>query len=210
MSGTIYTFDADTVNAFDKAYRLSRKPQVAAIRSIPVASTPTDPTGMQARIDKAQAVAAQGYVIDADLDVFEWDPYLIMRQRFLDGKSWVPSANQTGIGGGGPIPPGAISVPDMSLPLDQLLALYPPDPSNVPPPPAQPSTSPIGPAIGFSWPYQGKDLPGFYNADPKNSHFPPDYVYADPATGAKWAYFLLGTEMMSPKDRIGIWLLLPA
>jgi len=118
MSST--TTPAVTQQAFDEAYSAAQPAVVKEMMAMPWGT---------AKVAKAQALAAQGYVIDGTVMVWGWDPYLttVMRQSY--GYTWVPSYLQSPINlapglkqGSTPtydaavVPPGAIEVTlDVSL-----------------------------------------------------------------------------------------------
>lgn len=57
---------------------------------------PTDgPDPLAGRIERAKQLAAKGYVIDTQIDVWGWGAENTMRLRRLYGKSTVPDAFET-------------------------------------------------------------------------------------------------------------------
>ncbi|MFM2124090.1 MAG: hypothetical protein RL328_541 [Acidobacteriota bacterium] len=75
------------------AYWAGQPTEVQALRTIP------DLAGRNA---KAAELMAKGFTIDADIMVWGWDPYAVMKNRMDAGYAWVPSAGQPNI----PLGPG--------------------------------------------------------------------------------------------------------
>jgi len=108
--------------------------------------TPTGAPDIDARVAAAAALDANGtgLIIDWAIDVWGWDPVLVMGARQMYGYKWCPSGFQ-------PNPPLAdLADPTKAYPrsikVSTALADYPPF---VPPaPPPLPNTSPIGPRNG--------------------------------------------------------------
>jgi len=111
--------------------------------------------GSPERLAMAQAMEAQGLVIDKPIDVWGWDAGLIMAYRLSLGLKTAPSATQS--------MPGTIKVS-----VDA--ADYPPFHPAVPPP--APATSPVGaqsPTLGvYTWTpaaFDGHGNPVFKEGD---------------------------------------------
>lgn len=201
---SIWGFPASTVTAFDAAYWASQPTAVQALKGASNANPPNG--GLPENVILAQQLMQQGYTIDVPVMVWQFDPYMTMYLReFVDGFSWVPSAGQAPGGGTGIIPPGAIKV-------STNLADYPP--FNPPPIPVQPPlTNPIGPDMGFQMGATGVGAP--FNApcevfscsatDPN----PVGYIYKSTA-GAMYLKYALGSELMSPTQRVCVWLEAPS
>lgn len=208
MFGTIFGFDATTVSAFDTAYKLSRQPAIQAMMQL---STAMENGQSSARVQQAFTLAQQGYIIDVDIDAYDQDPYITMYQRsVVIGNTWEPSGLQVPGGGTGPVPAGAIPVPNMALPLAQLLALYPP--FYPPAPVAPPVTSPIGNDENFQMTItvivNGKPVttePLEVHSALATENSPEGTIYTD-ASGARWYKHLLGSDLVAPTQRVGVWL----
>lgn len=117
----------------DDIYWASKDPKVAAIHNMDMGS----------RVTAAQALDAQGFVIDNQIDIWGWDPVLVMTSRGQYGYSWVPNAFQPNLIDPlkfGVVPTGSVPT-DMSHPwarsikVSTLASDYP---SINPPAPQQP------------------------------------------------------------------------
>ena len=71
--------------AFDQAYWLA---QPAAVRNLAKLDD------QNARSTQAAVLAMQGFTVDVPIDVYGWEPYLVMKLRQDFGYTWVPSALQ--------------------------------------------------------------------------------------------------------------------
>lgn len=125
---------------FDDAYWASFDPKVQALRGMNPAEAAA----------AALTLAQAGYVIDVPIMVYQWDAFITMSIRQMDGLTWVPSALQSGIGFG----PAAVLNPPFS-PYDpnnppqgsikvstnpaDFKPFYPPTPA------AAPATNVVGP-----------------------------------------------------------------
>jgi hypothetical protein len=114
---------------FDAAYWASQPPPVAALQSMQVdAQAPA--TG--GRTLTAMALAAQGYIIDVPIMIWNWDPYLTMSYRQTLGYVWVPSALQPapsiapGVTQPGTLPYNPNNPPAGSIMVSTNIANYPP------------------------------------------------------------------------------------
>jgi hypothetical protein len=74
----------------DQAYWAEQPPAVQALQYMPE----------DQRAAAGQALADQGYSIDVPIMVWGWDPMATMIQRQIDGYTWVPSAQQSGVQNG--------------------------------------------------------------------------------------------------------------
>ena len=117
--GTIFGFDQNTLNEFDSAWWASQPIPVQALR-------PMDPTQGD-RYTLAMKLAGQGYFIDVPIAAWNWDPYMTMYQRQIDGTMTYPDA---------------LGVQKRNVSLN--LSDYPPVPV-----PAPPQGEMIGVIIGF-------------------------------------------------------------
>ena len=222
QSGTLFGYPAATVNAFDQAYWNSQPAPVRALENMSVAIDGPGVTASSDRYGIALALAKQGYAIDVPIMVWGWDPYATMTLRAQYGYTWVPSALQAPVY----VPPG-VSVPGQasynpaapppgSIRVDNVAADYAPasDCSSIPacvglPPAPAPAPTTIGPDLGFQatvifgTPSQTVSLE-VYSSN-STEHFAEGLVYTNPA-GASYLYHVLGTELMSPSQRIAIWI----
>ena len=82
------------VDTYDKAYVLSKDPRIQALFAgyMGFAGTALDPA---TRYAQAVALAAQGLIIDPQIDALGGDPYLIMLERSLDGFEQVYALGQS-------------------------------------------------------------------------------------------------------------------
>lgn len=88
----------------NEIYQASKPPAVRALYALPSG---------EARDTLAHQLAAQGYLLDVPIDVWNWDAVTTMGVRQQLGFKWVPSALQApldGAIGSGPVPLGAIRV----------------------------------------------------------------------------------------------------
>ena len=146
---------ASSPKQFDPIYKAHQPPAVRELMDL------EDYTARQAR---GIELATKGFLIDRNIMVNGWDPFLEMQERLVVGFLWVPSL----LGQQVTIAPGLGSLPGLpaydpnSPPRDAIKCSleigdgvsafgdYPPfDP---PPQPAQaPSHSPVGTSEGFGW-----------------------------------------------------------
>ena len=75
----------------DSVYWASKPPQVAALQSL---VTPAGFPDIAARDAQGQVLAAQGFIIDRQIDIWGWDPVLVMGARAGYGYTWCPNAYQ--------------------------------------------------------------------------------------------------------------------
>ena len=136
-----FMYDPAFQIVFDETYRASLPPQVAALLDEP------DPVH---RLAAAQTLAAQGYVIDVPIQVWNWNPYMTMAYRSIDGFTWVPSALQPSVSLLTPLsnnppydPYDPTSPPVGSIKVSLALADYPAF-KPAPPPPPSPSIAMVG------------------------------------------------------------------
>jgi hypothetical protein len=121
-------------------YFNSKDPRIVALQSLP---------DMAAKISEAATLDANGtgLIIDWAIDIWGWDPVLVMGARKAYGYTWCPAGFQ-------PNPPLAdLADPSKAWPrsikVSVDLADYPPF---APPPPALPvNTSPIGTLNGDAY-----------------------------------------------------------
>lgn len=125
---------------FDAAYEASLPPQVAALAQI---------ADLLARETEAAMLATQGFTIDVPIQVWGWDPYLVMTYRKQYGYTWVPSALQAnisiapGVSQPGTTPYDPNHPPSGSIKVSTNPADFPPfDPPTVTVP--APVTDPVG------------------------------------------------------------------
>jgi len=74
----------------DQAYWAQQPPAIQALQYMPE----------DQRAAAGQALADQGYSIDVPIMVWGWDPMATMIQRQIDGYTWVPAAQQSGVQNG--------------------------------------------------------------------------------------------------------------
>ena len=128
--------------AFDTAYQASLAPQVAALAQI---------SDLAARSNAAATLAAQGFVVDVPINVWGWDPYLVMTMRANYGYTWVPSALQPnvsiapGVSQPGTVPYDPANPPAGSIKVSTNPADYPPYNPPAPAPTPVVSSDPVGP-----------------------------------------------------------------
>lgn len=126
---------------FDAAYYASLDPAVAGLLSI---------QDFSARETDAATLAAQGKVVDVPINVWGWDPYLVMKNRQAYGFTWVPSALQPniaiapGVSQPGTVPYDPNNPPAGSIRVSTNPADFPPfNPPPVVPLPT-PNSDPVG------------------------------------------------------------------
>lgn len=109
-----------SVTLTNDIYRASKAPAVRALYALP--------SGTQRDI-LAQQLAAQGYLLDVPIDVWNWDAVTTMAVRQQLGFTWVPSALQAPLNGA----IGSGAPPLGSIKVSTNAADYPPfDPPVVP------------------------------------------------------------------------------
>lgn len=108
----------------DAIYWASKDPKVQAIHSLP----------FDEREAAAAALAAQGFTIDRQIDIWDWQPTLVMQYRQGLGLAFTPAASFDGL----PLPAKFIKVSTNA-------SDYPP---LVPPPVPDPEVKPVGTYIG--------------------------------------------------------------
>lgn len=119
---------------FDNAYWAAQPPAVASCQSACTQS-------------QAQALVVQGYKVDVPIDVWGWDPYLVMSLRQQYGYTWVPAAGQPpvtiapGLTMPGVAPYDPNNPPAGSIKVSLNLADYPP--FQAPPAPANTVTATV-------------------------------------------------------------------
>jgi hypothetical protein len=102
-----------TQAAFDVLYWSVQQSAVQAIKNLPYYQ----------RLAKAVSLAAEGYVFDASIVYWGYDPFLITQLRMQWGYSWIPSAgmppisNAPGLGGDGQPPYDAAVIPPGGIPV---------------------------------------------------------------------------------------------
>lgn len=116
---TIFGFDQNTVNTFDTAYWAAQPIPVQALKGKDPSSGDTYQLAMK--------LAGQGYFIDVPIMLWNWDPYMTMYQRGIDGYTTYPDALNT-------------QIRKVSLNLSDYPAV---------PVPTPPQGELIGPIIGF-------------------------------------------------------------
>jgi hypothetical protein len=127
---------------FDSAYQTSLAPQVAALASIP---------DLTARSNAAATLATQGFIVDVPINVWGWDPFLVMTYRMNYGYTWVPSALQPnisvapGVSQPGTVPYDPAHPPAGSIKVSTNPADYPPYNPPAPTPSPVISSDPVGP-----------------------------------------------------------------
>jgi len=220
---TIDTFPCSTVMAFDNAYWNAQPAPVRALKALPGAACKMNGDGVPGdRCNLAFTLAKQGYTIDVPIMQWGWDAYTVMTLRGTYGYTWVPSA----LGAPVYLPPGlsfpnlapynAANAPPGSIKVDNVAGDYAPssDCSTAPvcsgtaAPATQPATNTVGPDlmtqanVTFGTPQQ--TVTAEVHSSTSTQHFAEGTIYTD-STNARYAYHLLGTEMMSAGQRIGIW-----
>jgi hypothetical protein len=101
-----------TQQTFDATYWAAQQPEVAALPGI------ADPT---ARANRAAALAMKGFTIDVPIQVWGWDPFLVMQMRSQFGYTWVPSALQPPVSiAPGISQPGVVSYDPLHPPLGSI------------------------------------------------------------------------------------------
>ncbi len=120
---------------FDKAYWLHQPPAVRELAGL---------ADLDARTARAAQLATQGFAIDVPIQVWGWDPFLVMTERQAFGYTWVPSALQPavtiapGLGAPGAVPYDGAHPPSGAIRVSTAIADYPP----FDPPPPKPIDHP--------------------------------------------------------------------
>lgn len=194
------------ITATDQEYYSSRPLAVQALYSMPQGAS---------RSAAAMALAVQGYVIDAVIDAQAQAPILTMFFREQYGYTWIPSA----LGSPVYLPPGLsypglptydpTSPPSGSIQVCVAASCFP---STTPPVPVPTASGTVGPNLGLtSDQLVPPVLPAVgvfgtmskqqYTEGTKVSAIPPGY-----SASSTFVYHLLGTELMSNNQRVGVWL----
>jgi len=198
-SATVWGWPVDQLTAFDTAYWNSFPAAVRALRTTPQGETADSVDNP--RVQLAQKLAQQGFLIDVPIMVWGWDPLVTMSARVADGFSAVPSAYQPAGGVAGPVPPGYIKV-------SADIADYKPAPDLVPAPSLPSGVSLVGNFEGFQIPLNGVEYDVYSVNKAKNAvhlpHFPEGFAHAE--NGVNFVYHMLGNEFMDSQDRVGVWL----
>lgn len=198
-TGFTWGFPAADDAAITDAFWLHQPPAVQALRTI---NKGIGPNGDNPAADMAKQLMAEGYSIDVPLMVWGEDVLAWLYVRWSDGFSWTPAAGQGAGGGTGSVPPGAFPVPDMSLPIAQVIAQYYPPytpPVEVP----QPAVSPVGRDMFFTIPaVNGHEVFECPASDPH----PVGFVYKDPSSGAVYVKTQLGSDLMGIGRAYCVWL----
>jgi hypothetical protein len=126
--------------------------------------------GLGMSVATATALNAAGYVVDVATMVWGWDPFIVMRQRLIDGYLWVPNAGQPDVQAapgasitGVTLPYLATDAPVGAISVSLNLSDYPPI---APPQPAPaPSADLVGAATGTDYVYDGASY-AMYNSNP--------------------------------------------
>lgn len=152
--------------AFDAAYKAHQPPAIRAL---------IDSPDLAARQTKALDVASQGYLIDYDIMVWGWDPFVVMTFRKQLGLTWDSSMFQLAVGDsrGYALPgvtplPGQIQYDPKNPPAGSIVPISN-DPADFPPyvgaepAPAQP---PPPPADYVGDPNPFVDQPTHYSVIP--------------------------------------------
>ena len=143
-----------SLSAFDAAYLAHQPPAVQAL-----INTLETPSNVAALSQQAASLAAQGYIIDGPIDVWKWDPCLVMSQRVAWGLTWLPNAFQVQIlltpTSNGPVltiggsPYSATATPPAgSIIVSTDATSYPPYASPIPTPSAPAICAAPGPPTG--------------------------------------------------------------
>ena len=185
-----------------------------ASRPLPVQTLfPMDQGG--ARQAAAAALAAQGYPIDNEIDACAQSPMMIMYFRLLYGYKWVPTAlgapvllppglSFSGLPSYDPNkpPPGSITV---SVNKADYVSIAPPAPPRV-------AVGVVGPGLMLNSdmlvPPVSPTVP-VWSAWSQEHYAEGAEVEATPPGSTKqglFKYHLLGNELMSANQRIGVWL----
>lgn len=133
-------------------YFASKDPRIVALQQVREASTGLP--DLAGRLTAAQPLDSAGLVVDMQIDIWGWDPVLVMAARKQYGFPWVPNAFQPNLVdplATGVIPSGSVAT-DMRRPWPRSIKVsvdaadYPA--FAPPPPPPTPSASPVGPRVG--------------------------------------------------------------
>ena len=188
----------------DDEYWASQPLAVQALRPAP---------GTLPNANAAMALALQGYPIDVVIMALGGFPTVTMATRLWEGWTSVPSAFQAV-----PLPPGLTEpgnltynpkiVPPGYIPVSVASSAYPPA---VPPTPVTPSAvSLVGPGFGGlvsgnlspavlpSLPVWSMDKAGYYLTEGQ--------MYTDPTDGLVYMAHYLGTSLMAPNSRVGVFI----
>jgi len=189
---TIYDIDADTINAFTKAYILSLDPALQALWVERITNNPSVDFGTTYKkfMDLAKTGTA---LVNLDVDAMGTTPLTWMLSVENAGYKCMwnalqPAGNVSAYSDPNPKnwPPGAILV-------SSNIADWPPH-DGAPPAPAPFDPAMVGNDLGFQ--IDGKEV---FSARAQ-AHFPEGY-----RNGA-YSYHLMGTELMDPRNRTGVWL----
>lgn len=122
MSNVIWGLDATATTEFNAAFWAHQPTAVQALQNLG--------PGSAERVALAQRLAGEGYTINVPIMAWGEDVY-----------AWFVMWWNQGVGSVSCVPGGSLTIPNMGLPIAQLVALYPP--FTPPTPPAQPSTNPV-------------------------------------------------------------------
>ena len=94
---SIFGFDADTIETFDRAFISSLDPRVAALHTgevgmLDAAGQPTTALDPSTRFNLAYTLAKEGLFIDTWIDAYGSDPYLTNYNRIQEGILTITSA----------------------------------------------------------------------------------------------------------------------
>jgi hypothetical protein len=122
---------------------------VAALAKMPV-DYPSPVSG--GRTATAIVLATQGFLIDGEIDVWGWDPYLVMLIRSQQGYTWTPSLLQPPVLIAPNLSQGAQSYNPNAPPAGSIkVSLALPDyPAFLPPMPAMAAAAPPTSCVGVS------------------------------------------------------------
>lgn len=157
-----------TQQQFDQAYWASQPPEIQALQTI-------DPAQ---RATQAATLATNGFIIDVQIMVWGWDPYLVMSMRAQYGYTWVPSALQPpisiapGLTEPGVVPYNPADPPPGSIKVSTNIADYPPYAPPTPPPSTSPTPAPSDP-VGV------QTIGNIYTSVP-GDNYPNGATYTDP------------------------------
>lgn len=207
MNATIWGFDLATAQALQKAYALSRPPEIQALlakRATPNLAVPplTYVDGPELYFE-AQQLGKQGLLVDGEIDGYGTLVIAAMTERLNSGYAWWVNIMQ-------PVPgsPVGYSDPNVRPPGALKVSINPADfpPFNPPVVTPAPPASVIGPAFGGSYQLPGPDgaLHDVYSCAAQ-VHFT-QWTVAEDASGAKYWYDLLGSPAVDLLERIGVWL----
>lgn len=180
FAGLAFAQCSPSQTAFDTAYWLAQPAPVRVLKGGNVDSNMTTATNL----------AVAGYTIDVPIQVWGWDPCLVMKLRVDYGYTWVPSALQPPVNiAPGLTVPGQLSYdpshpPGGSIKVSVNANDFPPFD---PPPPAVVSvaiTNPVGP-LAFAGGTMYLTVTGDTSADGTK--------YTDPATGNAFVKHVVAT-----------------